>query len=270
MTDSPRIVTLTTDFGTDDTFVGEMKGAILAVCPWAAIVDLSHAVPAHDLAAGAFVLACGTASFPDGTVHVAVVDPGVGTARRALAVQTPRAVYLAPDNGVLTRVLRREPALAIHALENPLYRRAEVSGTFEGRDVFAPAAGFVLRGEPLERLGARVVDPVLIDVFRSPGAGPLDRALVPVAHVDRFGNAILDLEACEVPVAHRERIAFVAARGSAHGLYRTYGDGPENGAFGVVNGAGYVELAVRRGRATEILGLASGDSVTVRLAPDVV
>src|SRR5438876_2927084 len=157
MAERPTTLTLTTDFGTADHFIGVMKGIVLGINPWAAIVDITHAVPAQDIAAGAYHLSNAWRHFPRGSVHVAVVDPGVGSNRRAIAVASGGHFFVAPDNGLLTPVLdlAEEP---IREIREPAYIRAAPSPTFHGRDVFAPAGAHLSRGLRLERVGPPVDD----------------------------------------------------------------------------------------------------------------
>lgn len=260
----PRIITLTTDFGTRDPFVGEVRGVLARSAPGATVIDLTHEVPARDIAAGAFLLETGTRSFPAGTLHLAVVDPGVGTARRAIAVQTDRFRYVAPDNGLLARALSHERVVDARVLTSP-GRSARVAPTFHARDVFAPAAARWSAGLPLEELGppAGVLD-LSGEIDRAPlPIGADARRPVRVLWVDRFGNAALDLLAEQLPDPAVGRAAFHTATGARIELRTTYGDVGIGDPLAVVNGAGYVEIAVREGRADTLLGLAIGDRVEV-------
>ena len=264
---SPRIITLTTDFGTQDTFVGQMRGVVLTICPDAHVVDLTHEVPAHDVVAGAFALKTGYKAFPPGSIHVAVVDPGVGTSRRGVVVRTARYTFVAPDNGVLSLVLEEEVVEKAHVLETERYRLSEVSATFEGRDVFAPAAAWLLRGIDPEELG-----PAVDDLVRLPGASPVlesGRATpVRVLAVDHFGNVTLDVARDAVVRLLRGGLR-VEARGEAiTTLHRTYGDAAGDGPFLLFNSAGYLEIAVREGRLADRLGIVAGDEVIVTVEPD--
>src|SRR5208283_126339 len=162
-----NLITLTTDFGTRDWFVGTMKGVILSRCPRAAIVDITHEIPAGDIRAGAFALAAGCRFFPKGTVHVAVVDPGVGSARHAIVVQTANYFFVGPDNGVLSFALAKEKIKTIRRLENKGIFLQPVSCTFHGRDIFAPVAARLCRGFPIHKLG-----PLQKDFVRLPWPEP--------------------------------------------------------------------------------------------------
>ena len=152
------IVTLTTDFGLQDAYVGAMKGVILGIAPDVRLVDLSHQVPPQDIAAGAFVLFSAYRAFPAGTVHVAVVDPGVGSARRGVVIETPTYRFVGPDNGLFGPIYASEPIERVVEIQNRDLMRPEVSATFHGRDVFAPAAAHLCRGAPVDAFGPAVSD----------------------------------------------------------------------------------------------------------------
>ena len=252
-----RVITLTTDFGTADPWVGQMKGVMLGIAPDARIVDLTHEVPPQDVAAGAYALEVGTACFPTGTVHVAVVDPGVGTDRAAVVIEAGGHLHVGPDNGLFDRVLARAPARAMVLLDRPRFWREDVSATFEGRDRFAPVAAHLARGVPLEELGSLVAPPVRA---RPDPRWEGDRARVPIVWVDRFGSVVLDLRADEV---EPETTAVDTGALLLPRWARTFADAPPGEPFLLVNSAGYVELAVAGGRADQRLGLSRGDLVTL-------
>lgn len=186
-----QLITLTTDFGTRDWFVGTMKGVILSILPRATVVDLTHEIPPGDVRAGAFALAAGCRFFPKGTVHVAVVDPGVGSARHAIAVQTARYFFVGPDNGVLSWALAREKIKTIRQLTNEKLFLKSVSHTFHGRDVFAPIAAHLSCGVPIQKLGPALNDFVRLDwpQLRTTRTGIEGE----VVYIDRFGNAITNI-----------------------------------------------------------------------------
>ena len=260
---SPKIVTLTTDFGHDDSYVGQMKGILLSVDPEIRFVDLCHDVPPTAIAEGAYVLETGYSCFPARTVHMAVVDPGVGTERRPLAVEAGSWYFVVPDNGLLTRVLAREPLREARVIEQQAYLRPSRSSTFEGRDVFAPAAAWIACGVELKRLG-----PPAGELVRLPGVRPEIRpglaVEIPVLHVDRFGNVVLDVHLDQL-VALLGEPPFTAAclrlqapRGEVARFFRTFGDAVGAEPFLLINSAGYLEVAVQGGRADLVLGLAAG------------
>ena len=192
MTIRRPVISLLTDFGHMDPFVGMMKGVMLGINPDISIVDVTHEIPPQDISAGAHHLANAWRHFPGGTVHVAVVDPGVGSRRRALAVSAEGHYFVAPDNGLLTRVLHGASAWSAHAITESHYMAPAPSETFHGRDVFAPAAAHLSRGTFLENFGPEVIDPVLAPEEFPRIDGPTIRARV--VHVDRFGNLVLNVD----------------------------------------------------------------------------
>jgi S-adenosylmethionine hydrolase len=256
------IITLTTDFGLRDPFVGIMKGVILSICPSANLVDLTHEIAPEDVLGACLALEAALPFFPDGTVHLVVVDPGVGSARRPLALRAGGCYLVGPDNGALTPALRggRWAAVALAARE---YGLAEVSRTFHGRDVFAPAAAYLAAGVPLERLGPAVPDPVLLAIPESRLEGG---ALVgEVLDVDRFGNLLTSIDAArlaEVPGAGPATVE-VAGR-PVGGLVEAYAEGPADRPAAIVGSTGRLEIFVRSGSARLALGAGRGAAVRVR------
>lgn len=264
----PPLITLLTDFGEEATWVAQMKGTILGIAPEARIVDLTHEVPPHDVVAGAYLLETAVDAFPRGTIHVAVVDPGVGTSRRAVVVRTESLVLVGPDNGLFSRVLERHPPRSAWALEAPHYRASASSATFEGRDVFAPAAAWLARGTDPSRFGPEV-----------DGLTGLPRAHVPpappapfrtrVLFVDRFGNATLDLPAERLAAWIVPGTGLLGLRAALPSgtvvseVRRTFADGPPGAPFLVVNSAGYVEIAMREESAAGRLALAPGQEIGI-------
>jgi len=261
----PPLITLLTDFGSRDAYAGIMKGVIAGIAPAARVVDLTHEVPPQDVRAGAWLLRTAFRHFPPGTVHVAVVDPGVGTARRGIAAGAGGWRFVAPDNGVLSWALDICGDARVVELREPRWFRADVSHTFHGRDVFAPVAAHLASGVPLEALGPPVADPVRIP-FPTPDVR--ERAIVAeVVHVDRFGNCVtaLDRATFDAWAAGDEARVEVAARTLA--LRSTYGEGAAGEALALFESNGYLEVAVRDGSAARAFGLAPGATVTVRRAP---
>ncbi|HXV75193.1 MAG TPA: SAM-dependent chlorinase/fluorinase [Candidatus Polarisedimenticolaceae bacterium] len=258
-----KIITLTTDFGQRDSFVGQMKGAALSVDPEARLVDLCHGVPPHDVRAGSYLLETGYNAFPDGTVHVVVVDPGVGTDRRLVAVHAGRHLFLAPDNGVLSRVLAREKIVAAHLLQNPTLYRSPVTPTFEGRDVLAPVAAWITRGVELQRLGPPAGQLVTLEPT-GPRVVPGRPCRVAVVHVDHFGSVVLDMTATQLTalLGHApDRDSPLTLRcegGIVSRFVRTYGEADGVEPFFLINSTGYLEIACRAGRADERLALRAG------------
>ncbi len=256
------IITLTTDFGLADGYVGTMQGVILSIAPEATLVDLSHQVPPQDVRAGAFVLYQAVPFFPPDTVHLVVVDPGVGSDRRALAVRTSQGVFVAPDNGVLSYVLASANVDEAVSLTNPAYRLPEVSTTFHGRDIFAPAAAHLAGGVPLSELGPRA-----INLVRLPPPGPEftpeGDLIAHVMHVDHFGNLILDVTAGDLV----GEVTFELAGRKIEALSSTFADVEPGELVAYVGSTrDHVEIALREGDAAREMGLGIGDEVLIREA----
>jgi S-adenosylmethionine hydrolase len=249
------LITLLTDFGTADSYVAEMKAALLGGVPQATLVDVTHAVPPGDVRAAAYLLGRTWQRFPEGTVHLAVVDPGVGTARAALAFAAGAHWFVGPDNGLFTPVLR-DAVVEIVALPIP----ATASPTFHGRDLFAPAAAALAGGTPLESLG----EPFRGIPHRLSQREPHyeGKSMVgEVAYVDRFGTLVTNLTLEMVP-----DYAVIEVEGLDIGpLRRTFGDVPTGGLLAYLGSGGQVEIAVRDGSAARRLGLGVGGRIRVRL-----
>ncbi len=257
------IITLTTDFGLADPYAGVLKGVIWGICPQARIVDLTHQVRPQDVLQGAFLLASAAPYFPAGTVHLAVVDPGVGTARAAIAVETPTALLVGPDNGIFTVVWEalspaEQAATRIVELTEPRYWLPQASRTFHGRDVFAPVAAHLAAGVPLPALGHPRERLVLL-----PDTRPAVRADGSVAgrivQVDRFGNCISNIAAGDL--AGMESVVVEVAGHRIAGLVDTYADGGPGQPIALLGSDGRLEIAVRDGSAAELLGLTVGAAV---------
>jgi S-adenosylmethionine hydrolase len=249
------IVTLLTDFGTADSYVGEVKGVLLSLAPGVTLVDLSHAIPPGDVAAGAYVLERCWAGFPTGSIHLAVVDPGVGTSRAGLAIGAAGHFFVGPDNGLLGGVARAADS-AVVALPVP----AGASATFHGRDLFAPAAAALARGEPIESLGAAF--PQLPHLLTSAVPHHEGKVVVgEVIHVDRFGNLVTNLTPDLVP-----GYAVLEADSLPIGTLRsTFGDVDPGSLVAYLGSGGTIEIGVRDGSAARRLGLGVGGKVRARL-----
>lgn len=265
------IVALLSDFGSRDHYVGAMKGAVLAACPEATLVDVVHELPPHDVAAAAWALAASYRAFPGGTVFLAVVDPGVGGERRGLAVAAGGYRFVGPDNGVLSTALERDDCQA-RALTNAGLFRHVVSRTFHGRDVFAPVAGHLARGGALEEVG-----PVVADAVRLPRAAAA--AVAPgewegtVLAVDRFGNLATsiseqDLETILAVVAGDPTRLVVLVSGQVLPVVGTYSEVSPGEACALVGSSACLELAVNRASAAERLAAGPGTRVRVKAIAD--
>ena len=245
------IITLTTDFGIADSYVAQMKGVILGIAPKAHIIDVSHDVAPQDIVGGAFLLSQVVGAFPRRTVHVAVVDPGVGGKREPIIIETDECLLVGPNNGVLT--LAAPVYRAAYRIENPVFRRGEVSATFEGRDVFAPAAAQLAAGAPPSEAG-RMVDEVVGVEWHEP-LGDVGE----VVAIDRFGNLITNFRAEHAAGAQGVRMGELDAP-----LVRTFGDVDRGYPLAYLGSSGFIELGVREGSAAALTGAKRGSAVKVR------
>lgn len=258
-----RVITLLSDFGSTSPYPGQMKLA-LAARTGAALLDISHDVPRHDLRTGAYLLRAAAAHAPAGTVHLAVVDPGVGTARRALIVRSGGQDFVGPDNGLMLPAARRVGAPRVFVITDETLIRGVRSGTFHGRDLFAPAAAFLAEGTPPGVLGVPAPEVVDLDLGQGRREG---RALVgTVAYVDPFGNVITDIPAGLLPPAGRRVEVRLRRRRLQATVRATYGEGAR-GALVVLPGSdALVEIALREGDAAGRLGIRPG--MPVSITPD--
>jgi S-adenosyl-L-methionine hydrolase (adenosine-forming) len=253
------ILAFLTDFGTRDPYVGAMKGAALSVCSDAALVDLTHEVAPHDVAEAARHLAAAAPYFPAGTAFVVVVDPGVGSARRALAARSGDRWFVGPDNGVLTPVLG--PEVAVVEIAEARYMRDTVSRTFEGRDRFAPAAAWLLRGVPLEGLGPRASDPIRLDLLRPEIAEGVLRGVLVSA--DRFGNVATSIDRASLEAFAGGGRIRLTLDGRPLRLVATYAEIADGEVAALYGSAGVLELAARSAPALGQPGVHVGAAVTV-------
>jgi S-adenosyl-L-methionine hydrolase (adenosine-forming) len=254
------LVTLLTDFGLADSYVGQLKGALLAVAPTASLVDLTHEVSFQDVRTGAFHLWAAVPVFPPGTIHLAVVDPGVGSSRKAIAASALRGdIFVGPDNGLLAPAIDRLGGLvAAVELTQLRFRRAEVSETFHGRDVFAPVAGHLSRGVSLTALGPAVPALDRSIVFPEPILG--GKGLVgEVLHVDTYGNLVTNLPASMLPAKFEVRIGARRIPGA-----RQYGAVKKRTLLALVGSNSLLEISVREGDARSTLRAKVGTRVEVR------
>lgn len=258
----PPILTLTTDFGGDGPYVAAMKGIVLGMARDAVLVDVSHAVAPQNILEAAFVLASVVDSFPPGTVHLAVVDPGVGTERRLIAVSALGHWFVAPDNGLIAGVLGDRPPESIVEIGNPALRRPTVSATFHGRDILAPAAAHLLLGRDPVALG-----PARDDLVRLGNFGPRRDEIGLLGEIlfrDRFGNLITNVRADSLAAAPPEHWTLEIAGERIRGLSRTYADRPPGTLIALVGSSGWVEVAVVNGDAARVLSAGPGTTVWFR------
>lgn len=255
------IITLTTDFGTRDGFVAQMKGVILGLNPDARLIDVTHDIEPFSVTSGALVLKGISRAFPAGTIHVAVVDPGVGGERRGMVLKAGDHYYVGPDNGLFSLVRAGEQSWHAREIENPQIVRADPHPTFHGRDVFAPVAAHLSTGLRIESMGPRLLDPVTLPI-----ASPriIDRGIEGcVIHIDRFGNLTSNIEAGMLTRGVRN-----VALGDVKipRMSRFFGEVESDEPVALINSFGFLEIAVNRGNAAERFGAAEGAQVVVEFA----
>jgi S-adenosylmethionine hydrolase len=261
------LITLLTDFGLRDTYVGTMKGVIKGIAPAAELIDLTHEIAPQDIREGAYALATAYEYFPPGTVHVAVVDPGVGTARRPIAAQIGGWYFVGPNNGILSYVVAEHPVQAAVVLDNAKFHAPRVSRTFHGRDIFAPAAAALANGIALDRLGSPVDEihsfAVSQPLLGKAGGGSHPVIKAHIIYIDRFGNAITDLSESWWAQRGRDRaFSVVTVKGvRISKVSETYADVPVGEPLALFSSAGRLEIAIREGSARHQFDLRVGDPV---------
>ena len=269
------IITLTTDFGLTDAYVAAMKGVILGINPEAKLVDICHTIKPHNVLQAAFVLSTVYQFFPPGTTHLIVVDPGVGTERRAIILRTPSADFVAPDNGVLSYVIEQsstkpietnqqqlelEPGLEVVAITEPRFWQSPVSPTFHGRDIFAPVAAQLSLGLPPSDFG-EVVTSVTMLPLSHPHQIPDGTLVGHILHIDNFGNLITNIKSRDLPPA-KQPITIEVGNQAIFGLSRTYAEG--SGLLALVGSSGYLEIALKDGKASSLLDAEVGNEIKLR------
>jgi S-adenosylmethionine hydrolase len=236
-----HLITLLTDFGTRDAYVASMKGVILGLNPQAVLVDLTHEIPPQDVRAGALNLAAAAPYFPPGTIHLAVVDPGVGSSRRALAARCRDQFWVGPDNG-LFHLIFSQASVSIVSLENPRYFRHQISATFHGRDIFAPVAAHLSLGVDLSRFGPGLTDPVSLDL-PEPRFTP-EAVSGEIIYVDHFGNLVSNIRATQLLAWLKDRdLNLTAGPLTLRGLARTYSVAASGTFLALVGSHGFLEIA---------------------------
>jgi S-adenosylmethionine hydrolase len=261
------IITLTTDFGLNDHYVGTIKGVILNIVPDVQIVDICHSVQAFDVLDGALTIAQSYSYFPSGTVHLVVVDPGVGTARRPILVTSDRHHFVAPDNGVLSMVYAREERLHIRHVTAEHYSLQPVSNTFHARDVFSPVAAWLTKGVDPEKFGDEISDFVR---FNAPKPKAMDANTLRgvVLKIDRFGNLITNITPQDAPALFASAPPQFKIRVGKHEvteIHSNYSEGAPGEVFGILGSMGYLEIAADRGSAAKIIGSGKGSEVLLSL-----
>jgi S-adenosyl-L-methionine hydrolase (adenosine-forming) len=250
----PPIITLTTDFGTADHFVGAMKGVIAGIAPQARVIDITHEVGAYDILDGAFVIAQAWTSFPRGTIHVIVVDPGVGGERRPILAEAGGHFFIAPDNGVLSMIFDTAKS-KVRVISNAKYMAREISRTFHGRDIFAPAAAHLAKGATPATFGKLIHDCVRIDNKPCQIAPHIYRGMILKA--DRFGNLITNFHVATNSAITAQPFELRIADRAIRRLALTFSDAPTGELVAIVGSSGYVEIAANQSSAAKILGCGS-------------
>lgn len=260
-----QVVSLITDFGIGDHFVGVMKGVILSINPEAEIVDISHQVNAYDIFDAAFTLAQSYRFFPTDTIHLVVVDPGVGTARRPILARTMEHKFVAPDNGVLSVVYEREESIEVRHITSDHYFLNPVSNTFHARDIFAPVVGWLSKGLEVDKFGETITD---YAKFTSPKPKRVSDQLVKgvALRVDRFGNIITNITPEDVPQLFQESpppFKIIINQQEITRLNLSYSMGKPSEIFAMVGSSGYLEICTNRGSAAKALNASRGVEVGV-------
>lgn len=261
------IITLTTDFGTNDHFVGAVKGVILDIVPEAAIVDITHAIQAYDVLDGAIAISQTYSYFPTGTVHMVVVDPGVGTTRRPIIASSDGYHFVAPDNGVLSMVYAKEERIHVRHVTSEHYFHQPVSNTFHGRDVFAPVAAYLAKMVDSHKFGDEIEDYVKFAAPRPKPAGD-NRLRAVVLKVDRFGNLITNLTPQDAPGlfgANPSPFKIVVGNKEITEIRNNYAEGAPGEVFGILGSMGYLELVANRAAAAQLTGAGKGSEVSIFL-----
>jgi S-adenosyl-L-methionine hydrolase (adenosine-forming) len=261
------IVTLTTDFGLNDHFVGTIKGVILGIEPEAQIVDICHSVQAFDILEGALALAQSYSYFSSRTVHLVVVDPGVGSARRPILATSDRHNFVAPDNGVLSLMYAREERVNVRHITSDHYFLQPLSNTFHARDIFAPVAGWLAKGVDPEKFGEPITDFVR---FNAPKPKALDAHTLRgvVLKVDRFGNLVTNFTAEDVPALFQPQppaFKIVVGKREVTGMKTNYAEGAPGEVFAILGSMGYLEIAANRAAAVQLVGSGKGTEVNIVL-----
>jgi S-adenosylmethionine hydrolase len=256
------VITLTTDFGASDHFVGAMKGVILGIAPRARIVDITHEIAPYALSEAAFVIAQAWRYFPKRTIHVVIVDPGVGSARRPILAEAGGHYFIAPDNGVLSMIYDAAPH-KVRVISNPKLMRNEISRTFHGRDIFAPAAAHLARGVTAARFGKLIDDPVRFTT--KPSQVSKHKWSGTVLKVDRFGNLITNFHIGDFPEVKTRPVELRVGLETIHRLALTYAETGIGEVSAIVGSSGYIELSANQASAAQTLGCGAGAAVELEI-----
>ncbi len=255
------IITLTTDFGWRDSYVGAMKGVLYSLAPDAHVVDVAHDVPPHDVVHGAFVIAQAAPHFPKGSIHIGVIDPGVGSLRKALCASCDGQYFIGPDNGLFALVAHAAKQWTAYQLADTRFFRPEVSSTFHGRDIFAPVAAHLARGESPDSFGPPLERPIPLEL---PHFTTDERQLVgEVIYIDHFGSAVTNIRQRDVPTTSLDRVHVRVGGTTIHGLSRTYEERGRGEVLALIGSTELLEIAIRDGNAAEELDLQRGTQIFI-------
>lgn len=262
---SPKlpVITLLTDFGTVDYYVGAVKGAILSVNPLAVIADITHEIPPQDIEAAAFTLLASYQTFPAETIHVAVVDPGVGSARRPIIVRAGKRFFVGPDNGIFTYIYDRAPSHQTFHITAEKYFRDPASSTFHGRDVFAPVAAALSKGTKPQQFGPSINDEVRLGKSLNPVVQKNGKVEGRIIHIDRFGNCVTNIT--REFLDGKQQATLLIKRIVIRTFRDFYSDGSDNELFAICGSAGFLEISVNGRSAAEVLRVERGDAVTLKM-----
>lgn len=242
-----RIITMTTDFGNRDHYVGSMKGVIYTINPNVIIADITHGIPAHNIFSAAFTLRSFVPYFAKETIHIAVVDPGVGSIRKPIVLEADEKFFVGPDNGVFTYVILESDSFRAYEISNPKYFLSGVSSTFHGRDIFAPAAAHLSLGVPIGDLGKSLPNPFMLEI-QEPEIGE-EEIIGEVIYEDTFGNLITNIPGSMVDSNSRLSACDVLI----NGVCKSYSEVPEGELLAIIGSSGFLELSVNRGRASDLI-----------------
>lgn len=257
-------IVLTTDFGLLDEYVGVLKGVILSINPDASLVDLTHEIPPQDIGRAASLISRSHAYFPNGSIHLCIVDPGVGSRRRILVVSACRQLFIGPDNGIFTAILKNEGGATVHELTNRDWFLDEISTTFHGRDIMAPAAARLSLGAPVTEAGPPVPRASWVSLPEAPPIIGQSKIVGEVSSIDRFGNLITNIGKEHLDEFHREGGITIRIKSAVVPFHHaSYRDLPDQGPAAIVNSSKLLEICIKNGNAAALLGVSTSEKVLV-------
>jgi len=258
-----RIITLLTDFGERGPYVASMKGVILGINPEARIVDITHQIPPQDILEAAYILHTSHRYFPKGTIHIIVVDPGVGSRRRIIALKTEDHIFIAPDNGVLSLILKNEETKEIIEITNEKYFLKPVSDTFHGRDIFSPVAAYLSKGIPLRNLGKRIEKIKELKIAKP--EVKKEKLVGRIIHIDRFGNLVtnIDRKTLSKLKIKNEKVKIEIGKRKITGVKKYYISVKRGELLALFGSSGFLEISVNLGNASKVLGIGKGARIKV-------